>query len=456
VEPEHAAERGRHAQRPGACACRTAISRSRRGSNGGARRCTRATIRTRAKLEDIIISPGSDYAFHPALDASRDTVELYGEVEIPVLRDLPFAYRLEIEGAYRLSRYSDNPDSRTWRAGGTWAPMPGLTLRGVFSHSIRVPNFGELFSPIGHATYGHINDPCQAGAILQNANRMANCAALLPGCRCRCPNPNLNAPVVYSGGNPDLTPETSNSFTLGAVLQPKFLRGFDLTVDYWDIRIGDIITSLSYTTILNSCVDSPGGPNGSIASSSSATPTARSITSMRNMPTSPGSMPAASISAQNTGPGSAGADPHRPQRNLSARADDHRAGGRPRRRLCRPVELSAVQGDRWRPATRWARSRFGLTSRFISRSLYSVTDTSPETRDPGQVPAYLYHDLMLQIRPIEKFRLTIGVKNLSNVRYSLRCSDTAPGPHGSGGVSTGAAYYDPIGRYFFTKIDIDF
>jgi iron complex outermembrane receptor protein len=421
----------------------------------------RETLRTRddpdrAKLEDIIISPGSDYAFHPALDASRDTVELYGEVGIPVLHDLPFAYRLDLEGAYRLSRYSDNPDSRTWRAGGTWAPMPGLTLRGVFSHSIRVPNFGELFSPIGHATYGHINDPCQAGAILQNANRMANCAALLPGLPMPLPTPNLNAPVVYSGGNPDLTPETSDSFTLGAVLQPKFLRGFDLTVDYWNIRIGNIITSLSYTMILNNCVDSPGGPNAIYCQfiKRNADGTVDYIHAQY-----------ANLAGQHA-------------RGIDFGAKYRARLGRGQIRiglsgtyLLEQTTIAQVGSPGVDYAGQWTNPRFratvttsyalgritlGLTSRFISRSLYSVTDTSPETRDPGHVPAYLYHDLMLQIRPIEKIRLTLGVKNLSNVKIFAPLSDTAPGPHGSGGVSTGAAYYDSIGRYFFTKIDIDF
>jgi glycerophosphoryl diester phosphodiesterase len=81
----------------------------------------------------------------------------------------------------------------------------------------------------------------------------------MPGLTLPLPYPNLNAPVVYTGGNPDLTPETSNSYTLGAVIQPRFLRGFALTADYWDIKIDNVITSLSYGSILNSCVDAAAG-----------------------------------------------------------------------------------------------------------------------------------------------------------------------------------------------------
>lgn len=41
------------------------------------------------------------------------------------------------------------------------------------------------------------------------------------------------------------------------VWQPRFLPNFDLTVDFWDIKIKDYIHQLSYTQILNLCVDLP-------------------------------------------------------------------------------------------------------------------------------------------------------------------------------------------------------
>ncbi|OHT20621.1 TonB-dependent receptor [Edaphosphingomonas haloaromaticamans] len=421
----------------------------------------RETLHTRddpdtEKLADIIISPGSDYAFHPALDAVRDTIELYGEVEVPLLRDLPFARRLEIEGAYRLSSYSDNPDTHTWKAGGSWEPIAGFTLRGVFSHSIRVPNFGELFSPLSQAIYGHINDPCQAGAILQNANRIVNCAALLPGLSLPLPNPNLNAPVIYSGGNPELTPETSNSFTLGAVFQPKLVTGFDMTVDYWNIRIDDIITSLSYTTILNSCVDSPGGPNPVYCQfvQRNADGTVNFIHAQY-----------ANLAGQHARGIDFGANYRAPFGKGLLRAGFRGTYLLEQTTITQRGSPGVDYAGQWNyPRVRatltasysLGKVTLGLNSRFISGSAYSIADASEETRDPRHVPAYLYNDLMVQVRPVEKFSLTIGVKNISNADIFAPLRDTAPGPHGSGGVATGAAYYDPVGRYFFTRVDLRF
>ncbi|WP_255326604.1 TonB-dependent receptor [Sphingobium sp. EM0848] len=421
----------------------------------------RETLHTRddpdtAKLSDIIISPGSDYAFHPALDAARDAAELFGEFEVPLLKDLPFARRLDIEGAYRFSRYSDNPDTHAWKAGATWEPFPGIALRGVFSRSVRVPNFGELFSPVGHAVYGHIDDPCQAGTILQNANRITNCAALLPGLPLPLANPNLNAPIIYSGGNPELMPETSNSFTLGAVVQPKFLRGFDLTVDYWDIQIDNIITSLSYITILNNCVDGNNGPNQIYCQliQRNADGTVNSVQAQY-----------ANLAGQHARGIDFGATYRVPLHGGLLRLGFNGTY------LLEQTSIAQIGNAPIDYAGQWNYPRFkatlmasysigtvsfGLNSRFISRSVYSVLDASPETRDPNHVPAYLCTDLMLQTRPADQFSLSIGVKNISNVGIFAPLRDTAPGPHGSGGVPTGAAYYDAVGRYFFGKVEVNF
>jgi outer membrane receptor protein involved in Fe transport len=419
----------------------------------------RETLHTRddpdaAKLADIVFSPGEDYAAHPALDAARDTAEIYGETVIPVLQGLPFARRLEIEGAYRFSDYSDNPDTGTWKAGGTWEPVTGLTLRGVYSHSIRVPNFGELYVPVSEVTYGHISDPCSDSYITLGPYRLANCRALLPGLSLPLPSPNLNAPVVYSGGNPNLRPETSNSYTLGLVLQPNVLRGFDLTVDYWDIRIADVITSLSYNAIMNSCVDFADGPNQVYCQFVHRNPdgTVNNIQAQY-----------ANLAAEHARGIDIGANYRAPLGKGLFRL------GFSGTYLLEQTTIAQLGQPGVDYAGQWEYPRFkatlmtsyaigkltfGVNTRFISRSLYSATAASLETYEFPYVPAYIYNDLTVRIRPTEKYSLTLGVKNISNVGIFAPLQDTAPGPHGSSGDQTGAAYYDPVGRYFFVKIDV--
>jgi iron complex outermembrane receptor protein len=160
---------------------------------------------------------GSGYTLHPDLDATMRVWEFYGEAKVPLPRDLPFAQSVDLEGAYRSSRYNSVGSTGTWKLGGTWSPRKGLLLRAMRSRSVRVPNFGELYEvPIARQT-GSITDPCEAADYYQSPTRSANCRAL--GILIQLGD-NKVGPVITSQGNPDLRPETSDSLTLGAVVRP--------------------------------------------------------------------------------------------------------------------------------------------------------------------------------------------------------------------------------------------
>jgi outer membrane receptor protein involved in Fe transport len=425
------------------------------------------TLQTRddsntVKLHDIIYSPGEDYTLHPALNASRDTTELYGEAVIPVLDNVPFAKHLEIEGAYRYSHYSDQPDTGTWKGGGAWQVVSGFTLRGDYSHSVRVPNFGELYSPASTTTYGGISDPCQAGFINQNANYAANCAISLKGLSLPLATPNTNAPVVYGGGNPNLTPETSNSFSFGAVFQPKFIPGFDLTVDYWDIAIDNVITQLSYLQIIDDCYGSNGGPNQLYC---------KLITR-----DSQGNVASVQAQYQNlSGEHSRGVDIGA---NYRTRIGEgmYRTGFNAT--YLAQQSLVVAQGQPSQNyAGEWDYPRFrftlvneytlgkftlGVNTRFISRSKYDALVSDYLYQDP-YISSYVYNDLTLTVRPTPRYSVTLGVKNVSDVSVPLQLQNNAVSPHSAGdyftpgaGASSAAADYDPIGRYFFVKVGAHF
>ena len=415
-----------------------------------------------AKLDDIVFSPGEDYALHPALNASRETTELYGETVIPVLKDLPLAKRLDVEAAYRFSHYSDEPNTNTWKFGSSWEPVGGFTLRGDYSHSVRVPNFGELYSPVSTTTYGGIADPCQASYINQNPNYKANCAAILSGLTLPLPTPNVNAPVVNGGGNPNLTPETSNSFTYGAVFQPKFIPGFDLTVDYWDIQIDNVITQLSYLNILDDCFDSTGGPNQFYC---------KLITR-----DSQGNVVNIQAQYQNL------ASEHARGIDFGANYRTAIGAGQFRAKLIATYLLQqTIVAAEGQPGVDYAGEwdypsfkatllteysigivTFGANTRFVSRSLYDAAVPTQIYQDP-YIPAYVDCDLTVTVRPREKYSVTLGVKDISDAGVPLQLQNNAVSPHSAGGyftpgasASSGAADYDAIGRYFFVKLAAHF
>lgn len=189
------------------------------------------------------------------LDEGFEVSELFGELLVPVVADKPLARRVDLELAWRYSDYTTVGSTNAWKAGLIWEPVEGLAFRGVASRSVRTPNFGELYEPVfTNTTLGSITDPCEAGDYHASPNRAENCLAL----GVTTPLPDIKTgPWVTTGGNPDLDPETSDSLTIGFVWQPQFIDGLDLTVDYWDIDITDVITQISYTNILRLCVDLP-------------------------------------------------------------------------------------------------------------------------------------------------------------------------------------------------------
>ena len=421
----------------------------------------RETLSTRddpdsEKLADVVFKPGVDYVLHPALDARRDTEEVYGEAVVPVLRNLRFAHRLDLEGAYRLSRYSDQPTTNTWKLGGRWEPVAGLTFRSVYSHSVRVPNFGELYSPELVQTVGITNDPCSGAFIGQGPRRASNCAALLPGLALPLTFPNTNAPTIRLGGNRNLTPESSNSLTLGTVVRPRRLPGFSLTMDYWHIRIDDIITAIPYLSILNLCVDSSSGVQNFYCSLIERGD-AGQIVSIRADNYNLARQTARGIDLgmsfnRRVGPGRLQVDVNGTylleQTTVASPGRDaiDYAGQWNYPRLRSTIVAAYDVG----------RVSLGLNARFVSRSSFDVTDASPETREPSGVPAYMAGDFVIRLRPTAGYSVSLGVKNIGDAGIFGPLQDTAPGPNSSGGAQTGAAYYDAVGRSFFAEIAFDF
>jgi iron complex outermembrane receptor protein len=192
------------------------------------------------------------------VDGSFNVSEVYGELSIPLLHDLPFIQDLILEPAIRHADYSTIGAATSWKVGLDWTVNSDTRLRFTVSEALRAPNISDLFGSQSQTFYS-VNDPCR----LQNLNnqtpdnraiREANCRALgVPeGFDSSYDNQTLEG---LTGGNPDLQPEDSTSITAGLIYQPSWLPGFSTTIDYWEIDITDTISPLSAQRILNECVD---------------------------------------------------------------------------------------------------------------------------------------------------------------------------------------------------------
>jgi outer membrane receptor protein involved in Fe transport len=200
------------------------------------------------------------YAFYNAIPSfgapSFEVKEVFGELLVPILKDVPFFKELTLTGSGRISDYK-GATGTVYSYGGqmTWRPIEDIAFRGSYTRAIRAPNLTELFSAQGQNFAPAPNDPCAARNLnTGSSSRAANCAAA--GRPANYDFVYTQSLEVRSGGNPNLTEETSDNYTVGAVFTPRFARGLSITVDYFDITVNRVISSIDEQTILNNCYDS--------------------------------------------------------------------------------------------------------------------------------------------------------------------------------------------------------
>ena len=211
------------------------------------------------RADPISSAGGTFFNAFPVFDPPKLNVkEVFGELEFPILRDLPFAHELTVTGAARYSDYNTAANTTfAWNANAVWAPVRDIRFRGNYSKSVRVPTQSDLFTPPTQ-NFAFLNDTCDVLFIgTGSPNRAANCAAA------GVPVGFINQPArsqtteFVSAGNPFLTEETGKSWTLGFVATPRWVPGLSLSVDYYRIRVQNLIAVLGGQTILNQCFDLP-------------------------------------------------------------------------------------------------------------------------------------------------------------------------------------------------------
>lgn len=202
-------------------------------------------------VPDSFLASGDVSGFNAAksTQGSESVKEVYGEVRVPVLKDSPLGERASVNGAFRYSDYDLSGVGGVWTysVGGEYAPISDITLRGQFQHAIRAPNVGELFG--GNTISGpSAVDPCSSRqpTAQQTAAVRAVCVATgVPAASVFTLSVQPNTFISQvSGGNPNVGPEKSNTTTFGVVLQPRFVPGLAMSVDYFKINLDGAIAPL--------------------------------------------------------------------------------------------------------------------------------------------------------------------------------------------------------------------
>ncbi len=199
----------------------------------------------------------------PSVSGSFDVVDLFGEVVVPLVQDAPWAKLLELNGGYRLSDYENAGITHTYKYGLSWMPTDDVRFRGTFQRAVRAPNIVELFGPSFLGLWGG-QDPCASTTSSPPAFNAVQCGnlGLSPGqVAAFAASPNFSCPSAQCAarfsGNPNLKPEESDTKSFGVVLTPTFLKGFNASVDYYDIFVDKVIGVVPQAVILQTCAVNP-------------------------------------------------------------------------------------------------------------------------------------------------------------------------------------------------------
>lgn len=416
-------------------------------------------------LDDLTQAGYAFYNAIPSFDSpSFEVKEVFGEIRVPLIKDVTLLQELTLSGSGRIADYKGATGTVYAYSGGVdWRPIQDLRMRGTYSHSVRAPNLSELYSAQGQNFAPGFVDPCSARNLATgSAFRQANCAAA--GRPANYDYVYSSSLEIISGGNPNLKEETSDSWTVGGVFTPSFLPGFSISADYFDITVDGVIASVSAQNIANLCYDSPdlnnqfcdlfqragagGGPRGEeafriIEGSLLQSSTNFAKQKARGVDTNV---------AYNHDLGWGKLNVNAIWTHMFQR-DDFTNPSNPafKNRLLGELGDPTDQVN-FNSSIQFGKVTVGYQMRWIDKMYLNtyedfnpLNDLPPQNADYAQVQTYpdvFYHDIRGDVEINEDFNAYLGIDNVTN---------RIP-PYGLTGVGAGSGIYDVRGRYFYAGV----
>jgi len=187
----------------------------------------------------------------PSIAGGYSVDEVFAEANVPLLEGLPFIENLTLDLAYRYSDYSTGFDTDTYRVGFDYAMVDAVRIRTGYNRAVRAPSINELFVTPNLGLWSG-TDPCSTASPEYSAEQCARTGvtAAQYGNVTQSPAGQYNG--VF-GGNPNLQPETADTWTIGVVFD--LFDSMQLSVDYWDIEIEDVIDNIDPEYIVRQCAE---------------------------------------------------------------------------------------------------------------------------------------------------------------------------------------------------------
>jgi outer membrane receptor protein involved in Fe transport len=196
------------------------------------------------------------------LQGGFNVTDLFGELYLPVVEGKPLAKDVGFTLGARFSDHSLAGSNSAYKLEGNWHMVDHLRWRASYQRAVRAPSISELFSPLNENFPTLLEDPCSVDSAARNHGANADVAqggsgaaralCIAQGIRPDSVDSFSNAGQIQTlgGGNPDLTEEKANTFTVGAVFD---FENFRASVDWYDIELSDAIFSVPAGEVLLLC-----------------------------------------------------------------------------------------------------------------------------------------------------------------------------------------------------------
>jgi iron complex outermembrane recepter protein len=412
----------------------------------------------------------------PPIHGNFHVREGFTEMRMPLLEHLPFADSLALEGGYRYSDYSEGFKTNTYKAGIEYKPVHDLMVRASYQRAVRAPNIGELYTPQVVGLDGSA-DPC-AGATpsaSQAACALTGVSATQYG--------HISASTAHQyngllGGNPNLVPETADTYSIGAVFSPSFVQNLSFSVDYFNIQVKNVIGPIGGDTVLNNCLAS-GNAQSSYCLAVHRAPGTGSLWLgnsgyVSDLNVNEGELYTAGFDFK--------ANYRVPLRSLGSLAFGFE-GTKLNSLATTPLEggpsydckgffgsTCGAANPNWRHvlnatwSTPWDGLDLTARWRYIGGDKSELTSTNGALAGnaflpTSNIPAYNYLDLTAAFNLAKNVRMQVGVNNVADkdppIVVGADCSTSSPAGANCNG-NTFPGVYDAMGRYLFATVTAQF
>jgi outer membrane receptor protein involved in Fe transport len=402
----------------------------------------------------------------PPVNGQFDVRELFAEAQIPIIEH-NFIEEFKIGAGYRFSNYhvaGNSFNTDTYKIEADLAPIRDIRFRASYNRAVRAPNIVELFFPQALGLSGTF-DPCAnpVSGVGAPAASLAQCQ--LSGVTAAQygsigPNP-ANQYQALFGGNPNLSPETADTWTAGAVIQPRFVPGLALTVDYFNIKVKNIIGTLGFDQVLNGCMGFGGvtanpalcafvhrGPSGSLYLGQNSFVILTNVNQGGVGLTTNGWDFNGTYSRRLGGLGTANIafvgtmlnQLENPHIGIDCVGKFAGACGTPSPKWRHVLRVGLTMPNGLGVSTRW---------RHFS-GVNAVTHAGPAEE---RLSSRDYFDLTLTARLAQRLNLRVGMNNMFDTDPPLGGGNI---PAGFGNGNTFPQVYDALGRYLFAGFTVDF